>query len=369
MNDKITYSIGNKVFALDGKKAKEVQDAKRVINGRDVETFNLLPIKYTWAYDLYKKMAANHWEPEDIPMQKDIEQWRSDDGFITDADRWIIKMGLGFFSAAEGMIGDNIMHGIRRAVTSPELKLILGRHAHEENIHADSLLYMISSLGVDPFECQAMFEDIPSIDNKVKWFRNITKELRTLMGADTIIDLTSTKNKQIFAKNLFVYGQAFEGCQFYALFGMILSLKRQNKFPGIGQMFTYTLRDESNHIELLRLLFNSLIEENPDIMTPAFSSELTAIMQEAVTLEDAFIDDCLPASVIGLVAEDYKEYIRYCADRRLEGVGLDIEFKATNKLEWLSEAIDLKKEANFFEARVVEYQKSSVLSGYDDDDL
>lgn len=104
-------------------------------------------------------------------------------------------------------------------------------------------------------------------------------------------------------------------------------------------------------------------------MTPAFSSELTAIMQEAVTLEDAFIDDCLPASVIGLVAEDYKEYIRYCADRRLEGVGLDIEFKATNKLEWLSEAIDLKKEANFFEARVVEYQKSSVLSGYDDDDL
>ena len=369
MNKKITYKVGNKVFALDGQKAKAVQDAKRVINGQDVETFNLLPLKYQWAYDLYKQMAANHWEPEDIPMQKDIEQWRSTDGFITDTDRWIVKMGLGFFSAAEGMIGDNIMHGVRRAVTSPELKLVLGRHAHEENIHADSLLYMIASLGVDPFECQAMFEDIPSISNKITWFRNITKDLRNRMGADTVIDLTATRDKQIFAKNLFVYGQAFEGCQFYALFGMILSLKRLNKFPGIGQMFTYTLRDESNHIELLRKLFNELVSENPDIMTPEFKQSLVEVMREAVLLEDDFIDDCLPSSVLGLVPADYKEYIRYCADRRLEGVGLGVEFGAENKLQWLSEAIDIKKEVNFFESRVGEYQKSSVLSGYDDDDL
>ena len=369
MNKKITYKVGNKVFALDAQKAEAVQNAKRVINGQDVETFNLLPLKYKWAYDLYKQMAANHWEPEDIPMQKDIEQWRSTDGFITDTDRWIIKMGLGFFSAAEGMIGDNIMHGVRRAVTSPELKLVLGRHAHEENIHADSLLYMISSLGVDPFECQAMFEDIPSIANKVAWFRNVTKDLRSRMGADTIIDLTSTIDKQIFAKNLFVYGQTFEGMQFYSLFGMILSLKRQNKFPGIGQMFTYTLRDESNHIELLRKLFNELVSENPDIMTNDFKESLIPIMEEAVRLEDCFIDDCLPTSVVGLVADDYKEYIRYCANRRLEGIGLKGIYDAENKLDWLSEAIDLKKEVNFFESRVVEYQKSSVLSGYDDDDL
>tara|TARA_B100000579_G_scaffold437980_1_gene470482 strand:- start:982 stop:2091 length:1110 start_codon:yes stop_codon:yes gene_type:complete len=369
MSKKITYNVGNKVFALDAQKAEAVQNAKRVINGQDVETFNLLPLKYKWAYDLYKQMAANHWEPEDIPMQRDAEQWRSTDGFITDTDRWIIKMGLGFFSAAEGMIGDNIMHGVRRAVTSPELKLVLGRHAHEENIHADSLLYMISSLGVDPYECQAMFEDIPSIAAKVSWFRGITKDLRERMGSDTIIDLTSTRDKQIFAKNLFVYGQAFEGMQFYSLFGMILSLKRQNKFPGIGQMFTYTLRDESNHIELLRKLFNELVSENPDIMTEQFKNSLVPIMEEAVALEDRFIDDCLPVSAIGLVADDYKEYIRYCADRRLEGIGLSPKFGAKNKLEWLSEAIDLKKEVNFFESRVVEYQKSSVLSGYDDDDL
>jgi len=362
MSKKTTYTIGNKVFKLDKEKAEEAQAAKRVINGRNVETFNFLPLKYSWAYDLYKKMAANHWEPEDTPMQRDIEQWKHGAG-ITDHDRWILKMGLGFFSAAEGMVGDNLFHGIRRAVTSPELKLVLGRHAHEENIHGDSLLYMISSLGIDPYECQAMFEDIPSIEAKIQWLRGITSDLQDNM------DFVSTHNKQILAKNIFAYGQAFEGCMFYALFGMILSLERQGKFPGIGQMFRYTLRDESNHIELLRLLFNELIKENPDIMTDGFKQDLYAIMHQAVLLEDKFIDDCLPQAGLGLMAHDYKEYIRYCADRRLVGVGLKVEFNATNKLEWLSEAMDIKKEANFFETRVVEYQKSRVLSGFSDDDL
>jgi ribonucleoside-diphosphate reductase beta chain len=108
--------------------------------------FNILPLKYQWAYDLYKTMKANHWEPEDIPMGKDCEQWRDATGAITEIDRWIIKMAIGYFSAAEGIVGDNIIHVVREVVTAPELKLVLGRHAHEENIHADSLVYMISSL-------------------------------------------------------------------------------------------------------------------------------------------------------------------------------------------------------------------------------
>ena len=123
--------------------------------------FNLLPLKYQWAYDIYRNMKANHWEPEDIPMGKDIEQWQSDKE-LSDSERWIIRMGIGYFSAAEGIVGDNIIHVVRELLTAPELKLVLGRHAHEENIHADSLLYMISSLGINPHECEAMFEQIPT---------------------------------------------------------------------------------------------------------------------------------------------------------------------------------------------------------------
>ena len=208
---------------------EEAFAAKKIINGRKTEAFNLLPLKYNWAYDLYRDMKANHWEPEDIPMGKDIEQWQGSE--LSDSDRWIIRMGIGYFSAAEGIVGDNILHVVRELVTAPELKLVLGRHAHEENIHADSLLYMISSLGINPHECEAMFEQIPTIKRKNEFVTRVSHELR----GDT--DMTDLENKRKFARDIFLFGQCMEGTQFYGLFGMILSLYRQNKFPGIGQMF------------------------------------------------------------------------------------------------------------------------------------
>ena len=348
---------------LDTAKAEAAFAAKRVINGGETMTFNLLPLKYKWAYDLYRNMKANHWEPEDIPMNKDIEQWKSDH-MLSEVERWIIRMGIGYFSAAEGIVGDNIIHVIREAVTAPELKLVLGRHAHEENIHADSLLYMISSLGINPHECEAMFEDIDTIFRKNEFVSRTSRALRR------DLDLTTTENKQLLAKNMFVFGQCMEGTQFYGLFGMILSLYRQNKFPGIGQMFRYTLRDESNHIELLRNLFMDLISENPDVWTESFREDCRQLMDEAISLEKDFINDCLPVNAVGLSAEDFTHYIDYIADRRLEGVGLaPLKPDVRNPFPWLAEMMDIKKEQNFFEGRVTEYQKASSLCSVDDDEL
>jgi ribonucleoside-diphosphate reductase beta chain len=358
-----SFQVGSKTFVLDQTKAEAAFAAKKVINGRETMTFNLLPLKYQWAYDLYRTMKANHWEPEDVPMGKDIEQWR-DERVVSDQERWIIRMGIGYFSAAEGIVGDNIQHVIRELVTAPELKLVLGRHAHEENIHADSLLYMISSLGINPHECEAMFEDVETIVKKNEFVTRISKGLRR------DLDLTDPDNKKLFAKNMFTFGQCMEGTQFYGLFGMILSLYRQNKFPGIGQMFRYTLRDESNHIELLRNLFMDLVEENREIWTPEFKEELRATMAEGVQLEKDFIQDCLPVNAVGLVLEDFLTYIDYIADRRLEGCGLEpLNPGIKNPLPWLAEMMDIKKEQNFFEGRVTEYQKASALEVAHDDDL
>jgi len=356
------FQIGNREFVLDQTKAEEAYAAKRIINGRDTMTFNLLPLKYQWAYDLYRNMKANHWEPEDIPMAKDIEQWRGNE--LSDVERWIIRMGIGYFSAAEGIVGDNIQHVVRELVTAPELKLVLGRHAHEENIHADSLLYMISSLGINPHECEAMFEDVPTILRKNEFVSRVSRELRRDM------DLTQLKEKQALARNIFVFGQCMEGTQFYGLFGMILSLYRQNKFPGIGQMFRYTLRDESNHIELLRNLLVELIRENPDVWTDEFQQELVSLMKEAVQLEKEFINDCLPVNAVGLSSEEFSTYIDYIADRRLENVGLPLLSEGVkNPFPWLAEMMDIKKEQNFFEGRVTEYQKASSLEMVSDDEL
>jgi ribonucleoside-diphosphate reductase beta chain len=183
--------------------------------------------------------------------------------------------------------------------------------------------------------------------------------------------MTQTKNKQAFVKDIFMFGQCMEGTQFYGLFGMILSLYRQNKFPGVGQMFRYTLRDESNHIELLRNLMMDLVEENRDVWTPDFKEELRGIMREAIRLEKDFINDCLPVSALGLKKEEFTSYIDYIGDRRLEGCGLAplTDGSIQNPLPWLAEMMDIKKQQNFFEGRVTEYQKSSSLAKVNDDEL
>ncbi len=359
-----TITLGDRQFILNRDKAEAAFAAKRVINGRQTMFFNILPLKYTWAYDLYKKMKANHWEPEDVPMQKDCEHWRDTSGMISDVDRWIVKMGIGYFSAAEGIVGDNILHVIREAVTAPELKLVLGRHAQEENIHADSLVYMISSLGINPHECEAMFEDVKTIKNKTDFVVSNSRALRRDM------DMNDLENKLALAKNIFLFGQCMEGTQFYGLFGMVLALYRQNKFPGIGQMFSYTLRDESNHIELLRQLFQDLVDENPEIWTEEFREELRSTMAEAIALEKQFIRDCLPVAAVGLTADEFGRYIDYIGDRRLVGVGLEpLHKNLENPLPWLSEMMEIKKETNFFEGRVTEYRRGIDLAGVSDDEL
>ncbi len=356
------FTVGNRVFVLDQEKAEAAFEAKKVINGHATMAFNILPLKFNWAYDLYKTMKANHWEPEDIQMQRDIEQWRSDS--ISDQERWIIRMGIGYFSAAEGIVGDNVIHVVRELMTAPELKLVLGRHAQEENIHADSLLYMISSLGINPHECEAMFEQIMTIRRKNEFVSGISRALRR------DLDMTITSNKRLLAKNIFVFGQCMEGTQFYGLFGMILSLYRQNKFTGIGTMFRYTLRDESNHIELFRKLFLELLDENPDIDSPEFREELRDIMQQAITLEKEFISDCLPMNSVGLSVSEFCTYIDYIADRRLEGCGLrPLHSGIQNPFPWLAELMDIKKEQNFFEGTVTDYAKASVLNVGSDDDF
>jgi ribonucleoside-diphosphate reductase beta chain len=360
-----TYKLGDRTFILDQDKAEAALAAKRVVGGRETMTFNLLPLRYGWAYELYRKMKANHWEPEDVQMAKDIEQWRS--GTLSDIDRWIVRMGVGYFSAAEGIVGDNVIHVVRELVTASELKLVLGRHAHEENIHADSLLYMISSLGIDPHECEAMFEDIPTIVDKNAFVTAASHDLRR------DLDMQDPASVALLAKNIFVFGQCMEGTQFYGLFGMILSLYRQGKLPGIGTMFRYTLRDESNHIELFRRLLLDLVAENQEIWTESFREELRELMREAVRLEQAFIADCLPVEAVGLSREEFAQYIEFIADRRLESVGLaaltDPSKQLTNPLPWLAELMDVRKEQNFFEGRVTEYSKTSALAAVADEEL
>jgi ribonucleoside-diphosphate reductase beta chain len=359
----LVVTFRNKTFKLDRNKARERKEAKRVINGIKTAELNIMPLKYHEAYRLYKQMKANHWEPDVIDMTKDCTLWNTP-GALSQRERWIIEMGVGYFSAAEGIVGDSVLHAIEDNLTAAELKHAALRWIAEESIHMDSLLHIIGSLNIDQDEVTAKFTDIPSIAKKNAF---ITRHMPELKAG---LDLTITENKRKFAKAIFGISQVLEGTQFYALFAMILSLHRQNKMTGVGQMFQYTLRDESNHIALGRYLFTQLCAENPDILTPEFKEELRDFMREGVALEKEFVLDCLPEDTVGMTQKDFLDYVDFNADRRLTSVGLEpLSTVKANPFLWLDEVIFLKKEKNFFETRVTEYQTGGSMKNSSEEDL
>lgn len=360
--DYVIYRIGAKTFRLNKANARARLGAKRVINGYRSAELNILPLKYHEAYRIYKQMKANHWEPDVIDMTRDAQQWNSQ--VLTPKERWIIEMGVGYFSAAEGIVGDSVLHVIEDNLTAAELKHAVLRQIAEESVHMDSLLHIISSLNIDLETVTAKFTDIASVRKKNAFIARHVPELK--IG----VDLTQTDNKQKFAKAIFGITQVMEGTQFYALFAMILSLHRQNKMTGIGQMFQYTLRDESNHIALGRYLLTQLIHENPDLWTTGFRTELVEFMGEAVDLEKEFVRDCLPEDGVGMTQTDFLNYVDFNADRRLASLGLPkLSETATNPFPWLDEVIFLRKEKNFFETRVTEYQTGGSLKNAAEEDL
>ena len=361
-NDHVVYSFRDKTFKLNKRLARERMAGKRVINGIKTAELNVLPLKYPEAYRIYKQMKANHWEPDVIDMTRDCTQWNS--GALTAKERWIIEMGVGYFSAAEGIVGDSVLHVIEDNLTAAELKHAVLRHVAEESIHMDSLLHIIGSLKIDVDEVTARFNDIPSVRAKNDY---ITRHMPELKRG---IDLQETAGKQQFAKALFGITQVMEGTQFYALFAMILSLHRQNKMTGIGQMFQYTLRDESNHIALGRHILTELIKENSDIWTSEFQAELVEFMSEGVKLEKDFVRDCLPEDAVGMTQQDFLDYVDFNADRRLAGLNLPtLSAVNENPFAWLDEVIFLKKEKNFFETRVTEYQTGGSVKNSNEEDL
>jgi ribonucleoside-diphosphate reductase beta chain len=358
----VVYTFQNRTFRLDKEKARARLAGKRVINGHRSAELNLLPLKYHEAYRIYKQMKANHWEPDVIDMTKDCAMWNSNK--LNARERWIIEMGVGYFSAAEGIVGDSVLHVIEDNLTAAELKHASLRHIAEESIHMDSLLHIIDSLNINLDEVTAKFEDVSSIQKKNAYITRHVPELKMR------IDLTRTENKQKFAKAIFGITQVMEGTQFYALFAMILSLHRQNKMTGVGQMFQYTLRDESNHIALGKYILEKLIEENPDVWTETFRAELVEFMREGVELEKEFVFDCLPEDIVGITQKDFLDYVDYNADRRLEGLGLSLlSTVKANPFLWLDEVIFLKKEKNFFETRVTEYQTGGSVKNTNEEDL
>lgn len=349
-----TANAANAVMSAEQRRVKAAD--KRIINGQ-TDVNQLVPFKYKWAWEKYLATCANHWMPQEVNMSRDIALWKDPNG-LSDDERRIIKRNLGFFVTADSLAANNIVLGTYRHITAPECRQFLLRQAFEEAIHTHAYQYIVESLGLDESEIFNAYNEVQSIRDKDEF---LIPFIEAIMNPSFVTGTTA--NDQTLLKSLIVFACLMEGLFFYVGFTQILAMGRQNKMTGAAEQYQYILRDESMHCNFGIDLINQIKLENPQLWTAEFKAEIKALFLKAVELEYRYAEDTMPRGVLGLNASMFKGYLRYIANRRAVQIGLEELFpNEENPFPWMSEMIDLKKERNFFETRVIEYQSGGALS-------
>lgn len=331
-------------------------DQKRMINCR-ADLNQLVPFKYDWAWQKYLDGCANHWMPQEVNMTADIALWKSDEGLSED-ERLIVMRSLGYFSTADSLVANNLALAIYRLITNPECRQYILRQSFEEAIHTHAYQYCIESLGMDEGEVFNMYREVPSVAKKASWSLGHTRSL-----SDPTFTTGTTETDQELLRNLVGFYAVTEGIFFYCGFTQILSMGRRNKMTGIAEQFQYILRDESMHLNFGIDVINQIKLENPQLWTVEFQEEVIQMILEGTQIEIEYARDTMPRGVLGMNAQMMEEYLQFIANRRLAQLGLPEQFQGVaNPFPWMSEIMDLRKEKNFFETRVIEYQTGGALS-------
>ena len=331
-------------------------DEKAMINCR-ADLNQLVPFKYDWAWQKYLDGCANHWMPQEINMTADVATWKRSDGLSAD-ERRIVLRSLGYFSTADSLVANNLILAIYRHITNPECRQYLLRQAFEEAIHTPAYQYCIESLGMDEGEVFNMYREVPSVAKKAAWSLSHTHDL-----SDPHFHTGTLAADQTLLRNLIGFYAVTEGIFFYCGFTQILSMGRRNKMTGVAEQFQYILRDESMHLNFGIDVINQIKLENPQLWTEEFKQEAIQMILEGTQIEIEYARDTMPRGVLGMNAAMMEEYLQFIANRRLSQLGLPEQFSgATNPFPWMSEIMDLRKEKNFFETRVTEYQVGGALS-------
>ncbi|HIK74087.1 MAG TPA: ribonucleotide-diphosphate reductase subunit beta [Alcanivorax sp.] len=344
------------IAELEGAAGRVELDDKRMINCR-ADLNQLVPFKYDWAWQKYLDGCANHWMPQEINMNADLALWKKEGG-LTEDERRIVKRNLGFFSTADSLVANNLVLAIYRLITNPECRQYILRQSFEEAIHTHAYQYCIESLGMDEGEIFNMYREIPSVAKKAQWGVDYTREI-----SDPQFTTGTPETDKALLKNLIAFYCVLEGIFFYCGFTQILSMGRRNKMTGVAEQFQYILRDESMHVNFGVDVINQIKLENPHLWDQEMRDQATLMILEGTELEIQYARDTMPRGVLGMNAAMMEEYLQFIANRRLTQLGLPEQFKGvTNPFPWMSEIMDLRKEKNFFETRVTEYQVGGALS-------
>lgn len=329
---------------------------RRVINGKDADVVQLYPMKHVFAWDAYNTGNANHWLPTEIGMQRDIEQWKAA-GVLSEDERIALKTVLGFFTTADSLAANNLVLATYRHITSAECRLYLLRQAYEEAIHTHAYQYIVESLGLDEAEIFNMYREHEAIYDKDAFILSFNEGI-----FNPNFKTGTLETDQKFLENMIVFSVIMEGIFFYSSFAVMFGFQRQNKMMGAAEQIQYIMRDESQHLNFGVDMINAIKEEEPRLWTPEFQQHVIDLVKKAVVLEYTFAENVFPRGIFGMNAGSFQRYIEHIADRRLSRIGLPPQYGSANPFPWMSEAIDLSKEKNFFETRVTEYKTGGVLS-------
>ncbi len=330
---------------------------KKILDGNHVGVNQIIGAKYQYPLDLYKKGVENNWNPREVIMGQDSLDWKSK---VTDDEKLIIKRALGFFSAGESLVNNNIYLSEYRYVTDGACRQYMVRKGQEEAIHNETVAVCVETFGLTQEEVAEAYINVPSVKNKTDFLIKNTSDLLE----DKNFDIKTIEGKQEFVKNLFCFYILCEGTFFWSNFIMLLSICRRGVLNGLKSQILYSLRDEGNHLSFGTWLINEIKNDYPEIWTSEFKKLLNSLMIEAVDLEIQYSKDALPNPMLGMNSDMFVQLMQYIGNIRQKSIGLESTFKASsNPFSWVEEVMEAPVMTAFFEARERNYRAASALDG------
>lgn len=314
------------------------------------EDMSLHPLQYKWAYDLYNQAVRNTWFPHEIALKEDLDDWNN----MTEDERHAVKFLMAFFNPAELIVNRSIALGIYPYLKSPECHLYLAKQMWEEANHCVAFEYVLETFPLDREKIFDLHLQVPSMKAKEDYINKYMKRM-----TEESLDISTVEGKKDFIRNLVATNIVMEGIWFYSGFMVALSFRQRNQLRNFGSMINWVLRDESLHLKFGINLIHNILEENGDLLTEEFATEIRDIVIEGVNLETEYNKDLFPNGILGLNADYVNQYVQYVTDRRLEELGLPKHYNVTNPAKWMSAATDVYELVNFFEAQNTSYEVDS----------
>ncbi len=305
------------------------------------------PFSYPWAYEAWLQQQRIHWLPEEVPMADDVKDWQTK---LTEAEKNLLTQIFRFFTQSDIEVNNCYIKHYSQVFKPTEVLMMMTAFSNMETIHIAAYSHLLDTIGMPEVEYSAFLE---------------YEEMR---DKHDYLQQFNVNDKRSIALTMAVFAGFTEGLQLFASFAMLMNFPRFNKMKGMGQIVTWSVRDETLHCQSVIKLFNTFIQENPEIWTEDLQNEITQACKDVVALEDRFIDLSFEMGPVeGITAQDIKDYIRYIADRRLISLNLDPIYNVEeNPLPWMDMMLNADEHANFFEQRSTEYAKASTTGNWDD---